>query len=83
MQILLYNYCQNGVQVSKTVLTLRFQLVSRGPPGSWHAAVSVRAILAYFQVAPLNHEDLEVVQRRSVTEGYSACRRMEESSRAG
>ena len=78
----LYNYCQNGEQVSKTVLTLRFQLVSRGPPGSWHAAVSARAILACFQVAPSNHEDLEAVQRRSVTEGCSACHRMEESSRA-
>ena len=30
---------------------------SRGPPGSWHAAVSARAILAYLQVAPSNHED--------------------------
>ena len=29
---------QNVEQVSRTVLTLRFQLVSRGPPGSWHAA---------------------------------------------
>ena len=56
---------------------------SCGPPGSWHAAVSARAILAYFQVAPSNHEDLEAVQRRSVTEGCRACRRMEESSRAG
>ena len=70
---------QNGEQVSRTVLTV----VSRGPPGSWHAAVSARAILAYFRVAPSNHEDLEAVQRRSVTEGCSACRRIEESSRAG
>ena len=77
----LYNYCLNGDQVSKTVLTLRFQLVSRGPPGSWHAAVSARAILAYFRVAPSNHEDLEAVQRRSVTEVCSACHRMEESLR--
>ena len=29
-------YCQNGEQVSRMVLTLRFQLVCRGPPGSWH-----------------------------------------------
>ena len=71
---------QNGEQVSRTVHTLRFQLVSRGPPGSWHAAVSA---LAYFQVAPSNHEDWEEVQHRSVTEGCSACRRMEESSLAG
>ena len=34
-------YCQNGEQVSRTVLTLRFQLVSRGPPGSWHMAGTV------------------------------------------
>ena len=31
-------YCQNGEQVSRTVLTLRFQLVCRGPPGSWHGS---------------------------------------------
>ena len=74
---------QNGEQVSRTVLTLRFQLVSRGPPGSWHAAVSARAILAYFQVAPSNREDWEEVQPRSVTEVCSECRRMEESSLAG
>ena len=35
--------CQNGEQVSRTVLTLCFQLVCHGPPGSWHAAVSPRA----------------------------------------
>ena len=29
------------------------------------AAVSARAIVAYFRVAPSNHEDLEAVQRRS------------------
>ena len=34
-------YCQNGEQVSRTVLPYGFQLVSRGPPGSWHAAVSI------------------------------------------
>ena len=61
---------QNGEQVSRTVLTLRFQLVSRGPPGNWHAAVCARPILAYLQVAPW-------------TEGCSACRRMEDSSLAG
>ena len=74
---------QNGEQVSRTVLTLRFQLVSRGPPGSWHAAVRARAILAYLQVAPWNHEDWEEVQPWSVTEDCSACRRMEKSSLAG
>jgi hypothetical protein len=74
---------QNGEQVSRTVLTLRFQLVSRGPPGSWHAAVSARAILAYFQVAPSNHKDWEAVQPRTVTESCSASRPMEESSLAG
>ena len=58
-------------------------LSSRGPPGSWHAAVSARAILAYFEVAPSNHEDWEEVQPRSVTEGSSACCRMEENSLAG
>ena len=72
---------RNGEQVSRTVLTLCFQLVSRGPPGSWHAAVSAWAILAYLQVAPYNHEDWEKVQPRSVTEGCSACRRMEEETR--
>ena len=64
-------YCQNGELVSKTVLALRFQPVSRGPPGSWHAAVP-RAILAHLQVAPSNHEDWEEVQPRSVTEDCSA-----------
>ena len=42
--------------------------------------VSSLAILAYFQVAPSNHEDSEEVQPPSVTED---CRRMEESSFAG
>ena len=70
-------YWQNGEQVSRTVLTLRFQLVCRGPPGSWHAAISARAILAYFQDAPSNHEVWEEVQPRPVTEVCSECRRME------
>ena len=51
---------------------LRFQLVSRGPPGSWHAEVSARAILAYFQVAASNREDCEEIQPRSVTEDIAA-----------
>ena len=53
-------YCQNGEPVSRTVLTLCFQLVSRGPPGNWHAAVSARveSYIAYFQVAPSNHEEV-------------------------
>ena len=50
-------YCQNGEQVS----------VSRGPLGSCHAAVSARAILAYFQVAPSNHEDWEEVHTALVS----------------
>ena len=58
---------QNGEQVSRTVLTLRFQLVSHGPPGNWHAAVCARAILAYLQVAPWNHEDWEEVYTASVS----------------
>jgi hypothetical protein len=62
-----------GEQVSRTVRTLCFQVVSRGPQGSWHAAVSARSILAYFHVAPSN-EDWEEVQPRSVTEDCSACR---------
>ena len=33
-------YCQNVEQVSRTVLTLRFQFVCHGPPGSWHATVA-------------------------------------------
>ena len=45
-------YCQNGEQVSRTVLTVCFKFVSRGPPGSWHAVVSARAILAYFLHLP-------------------------------
>ena len=49
-------YCQ---QVSRTVFTLRFQLVSRDLAGSKHAAVSTRAMPAYFQVASSNHEDWE------------------------
>ena len=78
-------YWQNGEQVmSRTVLTLRFQLVSRGPLGSWHAPVSTREILAYLQVAPSNHEDWKQVQPRSVTEvDCSACRGMEVSFLAG
>ena len=72
-------YRQNGEQVSRTVLTLCLQLVSRDPPGSWHATVFARAILAYLQVAPSNHENWEEVQPRSVTEDCSACRRMDES----
>ena len=52
------------------------------PPGSWHAAVSARAILVYFQVAPSN-EEWEEVQPRSVTEDCSACRQMEERYLAG
>ena len=56
---------QNGEQVSRTVLILRFQLVSRGgPPGSWHATV---AILAYLLVAPSNHQDWEEVYTASVS----------------
>ena len=51
-------YWQNGEQVSRAVLTL----CSRGPPGSWHATVSTRAILVYFQVAPSNHEDYSLGQ---------------------
>ena len=45
---------QNGEQVSRTVLTFCFQLVSRGPPGSWHAAVSARAIHRRLQRMPSN-----------------------------
>ena len=52
--------CERVYEEILSCKTLRFQLVSRGPPGSWHAA---RAILAYFQVAPSNHEDWEAVQR--------------------
>ena len=63
-------YCPNGEQVSRTVLTLCFQLVSRGPPGSWHAAVSARAILAYFQVA-LSNQDLEEVYTASVIRRFA------------
>ena len=60
-------------------------LSSRGPPGSWHAAESARAIQAFFEVAPSNHDDWEEVQPapRSVTEGGIACCRMEENSLAG
>ena len=63
-----YYNCQNGEQVSRTVLTLCFQLVSRGAPRSWHAAVCARA---NFQVAPSNHEDWEEVGS-SVENGPSA-----------
>ena len=31
-------YYQNGEQVSRTVLTLRFQLVCHGPPGRWYGS---------------------------------------------
>ena len=77
-------YWHNGEQVSRTVLTVRFQLVSHGPPGSWHVAVFVQAILPYFQVAPSNHEDCEDVYTALVSHrSCSACCRMEESSPAG
>ena len=72
--VMLFVFFQRAAREAKDTSTCR-----RYPPGSWHAAVSARTILAYFRVAPSNHEDLEA----SVTEGCSACRRMEESSRAG
>ena len=73
-------YFQNSEQVSRTVyiyLPYAFRSSVVGPPGSWHAAVLARAILAYFQVAPSNHEDWEEVQRRPVAEACSACHRGE------
>ena len=57
---------QNGEQVSRTVLTLRFQLVSRGPPGNWHAAVCARAILAYYTICKLHLGTMKIGKRYSL-----------------
>ena len=67
---------QNGEQVSRTVFTL---WSTRQLACSSICTSNPRL----FPSCTSNHEDLEAVQRRSVTEGCSACRRMEESSRAG
>ena len=64
-------YWQNGEQVSRTVLTLRFQLDRR--------AESVRCSSICTSLFPSNHEDLEEVQ----PEVCSKWRRMEEISLAG
>ena len=72
---------QNGEQVSRTVLTLRFQLVSRGQLAcSSIMCTSNPSVFARCSLEPWRWEE---VQPRSVTEGCSTCRRMEESSLAG
>ena len=57
---------QNG-----TYLTLS----ARQSPGSLHAAVCARAILAYLQVAGTMKIGKRYIQPRLVTESCSACRR--------
>ena len=71
-------HCQNGEQVSRAVLTY----LTLSARQSWSTRQLARAILAYLQDAPSNDDDWEEVQPRSVTGGWSACRRMEESSLA-
>ena len=50
--------------------------------GSEHMTVSPRAILAYLQLVPSNHEDWKDVQPRSGTEECCECRRTDDIVRS-